>query len=120
MIKLAAEIKEKFEEGILFSDKATKEIENLFSNTMMLLRNLNDGILTDNPTLKEQVKRDSKIAIDLANQYATEHEDRLIKGLCQMKASPIFLNMIDYFKVIATCCRDAANSLPLREVHSER
>jgi Na+/phosphate symporter len=87
--------------GIPFSPKASTETNQLFKIQLELLENLADIFKTDNDVLKTYLKNEkgpklSQMCID----FATEHEDRLIEGLCTPHAAPIFLGIIDSIRIM--------------------
>jgi Na+/phosphate symporter len=94
-------IRTKEKEALLFSDKAIIEINNLINDTRKLLNNISDLILSKNVTLAKEIKEEVLDITDKANNFATEHEDRLIEGICQPKSSSVFLSILDSIKGIA-------------------
>ena len=85
----------KVSEGILFSDKAVNEICHLFKETLGILKTACDAIVTRNEVLMKYVVDKYKNLNEIVEVYAEEHEERLIKGLCQPQASPMYLNIMD-------------------------
>ncbi len=94
-------IKTKERESLLFSDKAVNEINILINDAERLLNNISDLILSKNTTLAGDIKKEVTELVEKANDFATEHEERLIEGLCQPKSSSVFLSMLDAIKEIA-------------------
>ncbi len=90
----------KIKEGILFSDKAVNEINDLFEKTTELVNCIKDLLLTHNPVLLNYVIDKGAEYYDLATDYETEHEERLIKGVCLPHSSPIYLDILDSLKEI--------------------
>ncbi len=88
-------------EGILFSNKGMLQTNFLFDHEAGIFRSLADIFLTENPVLEDYVmdKIDemSKRCID----FATDHEARLIEGLCQSQAAPVFLAILDSIRTIS-------------------
>jgi Na+/phosphate symporter len=87
--------------GIPFSPKANVEINQMFKMQLELLETLADIFKTDNDVLKTYIRDEkgpelSQMCID----FATEHEARLIEGLCTPHAAPIFLGIIESIRVM--------------------
>ena len=85
----------KISEGILFGDKAVSEIRHLFKETLDILKTANDTLVTKNEVLMKYVVDKYKNLDEIVEGYAEGHEERLIKGLCQPQASPVYLNIMD-------------------------
>jgi|SRR3972149_3321155 len=88
-------VRTKISEGILFSDKAVNEIRHLFKETLDILKTAGDTLVTRNEVLMKHVVDKCKNLDEIVGGYEEEHEDRLIKGLCQAQASPVYLNIMD-------------------------
>ncbi|NWG03122.1 MAG: hypothetical protein HXY44_09730 [Syntrophaceae bacterium] len=88
----------KAENHILFSDRAVKEINDVFQEARRLLENLPDLILTSNKLLAQRIEEEGKAMFKIANGYSEEHEERLIQGICVPKSSPIYLGIIESLK----------------------
>ena len=88
-------VKTKVNEGVLFSDKGVNEISHLFKETLDLLKTAGDAILTKNEVLKKYVADKYVSLSQTVDAYSEEHEDRLIKGVCQPKSSSLYLNIVD-------------------------
>jgi Na+/phosphate symporter len=88
-------------EGILFSNKGIMQTNFLFDHEAGIFRSLADIFLTENPVLEsyvmEKVEEMSQKCID----FATDHEARLIEGLCQPQAAPVFLAILDSIRTIS-------------------
>jgi Na+/phosphate symporter len=95
---LGEPIHKKVKNGVLFSEKAVAQTNSLFDSQAGALRSVFDIIQTDNDYLKKFVQAEGlKIQRDSA-EFATEHETRLIEGLCTPQAAPIFLAILDRFR----------------------
>lgn len=93
-------IRKKIQDGVLFTDKAFSQTNYLFNHQTGMLRSLLDIIKTDNDFLKKYVLEEGRVLIQLCLDVATEHETRMIEGLCMPQASPIFLAMLDRMRLI--------------------
>ena len=85
----------KVTEGILFSDKAVSEIRHLIEETLDILKTAGDTLATKNEVLMRHIIDKYKNLNEIVEVYAEEHEERLIKGLCQPQHTPVYLNIID-------------------------
>ena len=90
----------KAQNHILFSDRAVKEVNDVFQEAMKLLENLPDLILTQNKLLAQRIGEEGRSMFKIANGYSEEHEERLIQGICVPKSSPIYLGIIESLKGI--------------------
>jgi Na+/phosphate symporter len=109
--KCADPIEEKIRGAVLFSDKAVTQANFLFDQHSGMIRSLLDIIKTDNEFLKKYVLEESRKLVQACTSFATEHEDRMIEGLCLPQAAPIFLALMDRMRNIAQCEVDIATLL---------
>ncbi len=96
---------------ILFTDRAIKEIDDIFLETIGLLENLPDLFLTRNKLLAQQVAAKGKSVFTLADAYAEEHEKRLIEGICVPQSSPVYLDILTSLKDIVGLVREIAEKV---------
>lgn len=109
--KLSELISTKVKEDILFSDRAISEITFLLQRLADIIRPASDIILAPNSLFGNYI-RESEAGIERrATDYATQHEERLIEGLCLPKASALYINILDVIKNIAWHCKEIANKL---------
>jgi len=87
--------------GILFSDKAISQTNFLFDHEAGIFRSLEDILVTGNHILVNYVSNKVDDMHHFCTEFATDHEARLIEGLCQPQAAPIFLAILD-------CIRDVS------------
>ncbi len=91
-------VRGKFENHIVFSDQADKEVNDLFQETMGLLKNLPDLFATGSKSLAQQVGEQGRSMFKIADGYSEVHEERLINGICVPKHSPLYLGIIESLK----------------------
>ncbi len=104
-------VKIKVNEGVLFSDKGVNEISHLFRETLDIVKTAGDVILTKNEILKKYVN-DKYVSLgQTVDAYSEEHEDRLIKGVCQPKSSSLYLNIADSLVKVVWHVKQAINRL---------
>jgi len=99
--KLSECIDKKNRENILFSDKAVKETIFLLQRLTEILNPTADIVLARNTFLSMYVEESQAGVGKMATEYATLHEERLIKGVCVPVASSLYINMLDAIKSIA-------------------
>lgn len=95
---LSTPIAQKIKGGVLFSDKAVTQINLLFDHQAGLLRSVMDVLKTDNEFLKRYIQEEGRNLVQSCNDFATEHEARLIEGVCLPQAAPLFLAMLDHMR----------------------
>ncbi len=97
---LTQPIEKKIKDGVLFSDKAVAQSNYLFDQHAGIIRSILDIVKTDNHFLKKYVQEQARNLVQACADFATEHEDRLIEGVCTPQAAPIFLAILDRFRTI--------------------
>jgi Na+/phosphate symporter len=112
---LASPLQKKIKDGILFSDKAVAQTNQLFDRQAGVLRSVLDAIKTDNGVLKKFVLEEGQKLTQDCTDFATEHEARLIEGLCLPQAAPIFLAILDRIRTVARHARDIVHLLGNKE-----
>ncbi|MDA8236024.1 MAG: hypothetical protein M0Z31_14760 [Clostridia bacterium] len=90
----------KITDGVLFSNKAVDELSYLFNSLRDSLRQVHDIFLTDNPILLNYLQEKINICRQEATRFTSEHEERLIKGVCLPQSSSIYLSLTDSLKDI--------------------
>lgn len=104
-------VKEKVNEGVLFSDKGVSEISHLFKETLEIIKTAGDVILTKNEVLKKYIA-DKYVSLgQTVDAYSEEHEDRLIKGVCQPRSSSLYLNIVDSLMKVVGHVKQAIDRL---------
>ena len=97
--------------GLCFTDKAIREIEDLFVLLEEQFGDTRDFILTRNPLLKKRIETLCSQVTQTADQDATEHQNRLVTGLCSPKSSYYYLEVVDSFKNISRNLVDLSEKL---------
>ncbi|MDI6854009.1 MAG: hypothetical protein QME75_10465 [Deltaproteobacteria bacterium] len=108
---LTEPIDKKIKDGVLFSEKAVSQTNYLFDHQAGILRSLLDILKTDNAMLKRFVQEEGQKLVQDCINFATEHEDRLIEGLCLPQAAPLFLSILDNMRTAAQHEVDIAQML---------
>ena len=99
LLELSTPIGRKMRESILFSDKAVAQANQLFDHLTGILRSILDTLKTDNDFLKRYVTEEGQRLTQACNDFATEHEARLIEGLCLPQAAPHPQHKADRFRL---------------------
>ncbi len=86
------------QDGVVFTDRATHEIDRLMEKALELLEDTRDILRTGNRTLVHHVLADGPCFQATASEFASFHQERLIQGLCAPRASSIYLAMVDYLR----------------------
>ncbi len=100
-------VRAKISEGILFSDKAEGEVRHLFKETLDILKTAGDTLVTKNEVNMKYVVDKYKNLNEIADAYTEEHEERLIKDLCQPHASIMYLNIVDSIMTVVRHTKQA-------------
>jgi len=93
--------KKKIASGVLLTEKAVNEIRELLALMQAQFQDATDYILTRNPRLKSSIRGEMEKLFKTVEQYATEHEVRLITGLCMAQASFLYLAIVDCIKRVS-------------------
>ncbi|HET6418795.1 MAG TPA: hypothetical protein VFG19_01475 [Geobacteraceae bacterium] len=106
--RLCEIVNKKISDDILFSDRAISELSTLFDKLKEALKSTSDLLATKNPVLIKHITEcENDIAVK-ALEYGTQHEERLIEGLCLTIASPLFLNILNSVRCIAWDAKEIA------------
>jgi Na+/phosphate symporter len=89
-------------EETLFSDRAIKEVNDIFQEAMDLAENLPGLIVSQDKLTAQNIGEKVRSTFKIANGFSEEHEDRLIQGICLPKSSPIYLGILESLKGILT------------------
>jgi Na+/phosphate symporter len=108
---LADPIKKKIKGGVLFSQKAVTQTNYLFDQHTGMIKSLLEIVKTDNQLLKNYVKREGRNLIQACADFAVEHQERLIEGVCTPQAAPIFLAILDAMQVVGRTEAEIAGRL---------
>jgi Na+/phosphate symporter len=108
---LVGAIRKMIGEGILFTDRAAREMSSLFDLAIELLECVRDALRTGNRTLIRNIGAVSRQLDLMTNEFALFHEQRLIEGVCQPRASSLYLAMFDYLKGIEWHARQIGEKL---------
>jgi len=106
-------LKKMVHEQVLFTDRAIKEVNDIFQETTRLLKDLPDLIITQNRLLAQQMEEKGKTIFRMADHYSEEHEQRLIEGVCVPQSSPLYLDILFSLKGIVAHTMEISRKLVL-------
>jgi Na+/phosphate symporter len=101
--KFIEEIKIRMAEDIMFSDRAYGQLSYLWKSMGEIFRQVTDNYRAPDPGIGEKISAQCARIARLIDQYDIEHEERLIRGICPVKASSMFLNMLDSIRGMVRC-----------------
>jgi len=101
----------RIKEGMLFSDKAILETGQLFTKAKEVLKKASDAVVTGAPATIETVLKESDIMDNMATNFATAHEERLVTGECSPKSSSTYLCILYAFDDMGAHLKEAVKKL---------
>ncbi len=105
---LAEKTAKKVMDNILFSERAVTEITFLLQRLKEIIMSANDLLFCENTILNSYVEESEANLVKTCIEYATQHEERLIEGLCLPVSSSIYLTMLDCIRNIAWHAKEIA------------
>jgi Na+/phosphate symporter len=105
---LAEKSAKKVKENILFSERAIAEITYLLQRLKEIVKTATDLLFCENMILGSYVQESEANLVKSAIEYATQHEERLIEGLCLPVSSSIYITMLDCIRNIAWHAKEIA------------
>ena len=91
-------VRGKFENRIIFSDEAVKEVSEVFQEAIRLLENLPNLLTTESKSLAQRIGEEGRSMLKVADAYSEDHEERLMNGVCVPEHSPLYLSIIESLK----------------------
>lgn len=91
----------RIKEGLLFSDDAYKEIEDLHAAVGSVLRGAVQAVGMEKRGSLGEVEEKGRAVEMMTKKFSAEHEKRLMSGACDIKSSAIFLDILDALGRIA-------------------
>jgi Na+/phosphate symporter len=99
----------RIKEGMLFSDKAIQETGKLFTKAKEVLKKSSDAVVTGSPGTIASVMKESDAMENMANDFATAHEERLVAGECSPKSSSTYLCILYGFEDMGAHLKEILN-----------
>ncbi len=106
--KLNETLDKKIKEDILFTDRAVSELTILFQRLKETLKSTSDLLATKNSILVQHINECEKDIVQKALEFATQHEERLVEGLCLPVSSSLYLTMLNSMRCIAWDAKEIA------------
>ncbi len=111
-VDLAEQIENKIRDGVLFTEEAVREYQDLQEKTEQLLADAIKAVKAGDRKASAKVLKERPALDALADRYRADHIDRSIKGLCGEWARVRYLQMLDIVKMIALQCAEIAAKSP--------
>lgn len=102
-------LREREDEPAPFTERGMREVRELFDRAHGLLECARDLTRTGNPVLARHVELESMRFQDVASQFSQAHEERLVDGVCQPRASSTYLAILDHLREVTRHCRQIAH-----------
>jgi Na+/phosphate symporter len=118
LVRLTNLLKGRIDKQILFSAKAVRELEYLIGSIKHLVQCLKEASVTQNQVLIKYIIEGANNIENTADSFATQHQERLISGVCQPQASAIFIDLLNTIKENAYHLKELSRQisyLPLKE-----
>ena len=96
------------EADISFTDKALAELSEVMALVKDVARDAGDALAAGNPRFRSYVRTEAERVIERVDEAEPEHQQRLIGGTCPLKASYLYLDMMDGLKRIAAALASLA------------
>jgi phosphate uptake regulator len=102
-------LREREDESAAFTERGMREVRELFDRALGLLECARDLTRTGNGVLARHVELEAMRFQEVASGFALAHEERLIDGVCQPRASSAYLAILDYLREVTRHCRQIAH-----------
>ncbi len=96
---------------VLFSDKAISQTSHLFYQQEEILRYLADVMRGGGEGIRRRAVEECRKLGQSCLQFANDHENRLVEGLCLPQAGPLFLAILDQMQTVIHHELEAADLL---------
>jgi Na+/phosphate symporter len=93
-------LQKKVQDCVLFSAKSVSQVSHLFYQQLEILCYLGYVIRTGGEGIRLRAIGECKSLDQSCMLFATEHETRLVEGLCLHQASPIFLAILEQMQTL--------------------
>lgn len=102
-------LREREDEPAPFTERGNREVRELFDRALGLLECARDLTRTGNPVLARHVELESMRFQEVASRFSQAHEERLVDGVCQPRASSTYLAILDHLREVTRHCRQIAH-----------
>ena len=104
-------LKKQVKDCVMFSNKSVSQVNHLFNQQLEILCYLGHVIRTGGESIRQRAIGECKCLDQSCIQFATEHETRLVEGLCLPHAAPLFLAILEQMQTITHNELEIANLL---------
>jgi len=104
-------LQKQIKDSVLFSDKAISQVRHIFDQQTEILSCLADVIRNGGKDNRQRALGDCNNLAQSCLLFDTEHETRLVEGLCFPQAAPLFLAILDQIQTIVHHEREVAHLL---------
>jgi len=109
--RLEKTLKKQVQDCVLFSDKSVSQVNHLFYQQLEILCYLGYVIRTGGEGIRQRAIGECRCLDQSCIQFATDHETRLVEGLCLQQAAPLFLAILEQMQTITHNELEIANLL---------
>lgn len=110
-VSLVERIEYKIRERLFFSEEAVEEYKNLYTKVDRFLLDAAEAIRMENQKFAKRLIEDESDLNELVDKYRADHIDRLARGICDVRASTMYLDMLDFTKEIVYHCVSMARQV---------
>ena len=101
----------KIEERLLFSEESVKEYNELYGKTEEALDEVTRALEKGRPDLVKEILKNQGHIDTLVDQYRSNHNRRLLSGVCTPLGCNMFLNMLDFTAAVYYHTKKIARNL---------
>jgi len=98
-------------DGIPFSERAVAEVRDFFDRALDLLGGVGAAIRANDVSSLTRIRTSGEDVQKLSDQATLAHQERLVQGECEPRASSLFLAMLDSFREIERYTRRMSRDL---------
>lgn len=110
-VSLVERIEYKISERLFFSEAAVEEYKNLYTKIDRFLSDTAEAIGTENKKFAKRLIEDKVDLNGLVEKSRANHIDRLARGICDGRASTMYLDILDFTKEIVYHCVSMARQI---------
>jgi Na+/phosphate symporter len=98
LFRLINILRDRINKRILFSEKAARELEYLIGSIKYISCCLKDVLVTRNDVLIKYIIDTANAIENTTDNFAAEHEERLLSGVCHPQSSAVFIDLLNAIK----------------------
>lgn len=95
---IAQPVRNQIRDGILFSEKGSTQVKELLTRHGKILRALAQLMREPDEGIRSRCHEECRELGQECLQFAEEHENRMVEGVCPPQAAPLFLAIIDHMQ----------------------